>query len=409
MMPYHKLLILFVFLTTIHGQAAQRNCRDIVSDKTTESAQVEAQESEVAVEEEASELERVYAGPGVVIPREIVCDYCGVGNLAPASLQDPRYTLISTTADLQALQAQNPGKAPNFLGAALRCRGCGGHTPLWELGRPGQAPRPRAVTQRLPILTDTNLGKRYVELPAKYLELADPSSEINQLARAQHIAICPSCSVVSLTNSRPAAGVSCSGCGQNVPATNIFNTSELMNAADKGTKNGVRQNANGPGETTHSRRNIQPAPERLPKERLATPEETPDIQQGRRILNQYMTRWIAAGVTAIAVAAGSAYYVNNDPMIAEGQVIQIQDHVAVVKFHETPYFISDVQLQTYEANIVLDDRNALPGEEPMDVQVSDRVTVHYSWSDFHYLPFVFHPYEGAEFPDGSIVDGNSIQ
>lgn len=356
-------------------------------------------------------LVRIYAGPGVVIPRQIECQYCGEGSLMPASLKDPRITIMNSTADISALQDQSGGKSPNFLGAAIRCTSCGGHSPLWELGRPGELPRPKVKTTRLEIYTDAKLGKRYVLLPKEYKELADVDSEMNRLARAQHIAICPSCSVMSLTNSKPPEGVNCTGCGGLVPEVNIYNTQELLFAADKATKNSVNRNASGPGDSTYARRNIQPAPEKLARPTNVTTRNVgaEEIRQGRSILNGFNKKWIASGVAALAITGGSVYYMNNAPMIAEGMVISVENDIAVVRFAELPYFMSDSNLEMYEVSVVLSQRQTLPGELAQDVEKGDRVTIHYTWSDFHYLPFVFHPYSGAEFIDGSILNGSGIR
>jgi hypothetical protein len=161
----------------------------------------------------AKDLVRIYAGPGVVIPRQIECDYCGTGSLMPARLSDPRITIMNTTADVQALQERSGGQAPNFTGAAIRCTNCAGHTPLWEIRNPNEPPRPAARTTRLEIFMDQQLGKRYVNLPKEYEELARKDSEMNRIAQAQHIAICPSCSVTSLLDSRPSGGVQSSAVG----------------------------------------------------------------------------------------------------------------------------------------------------------------------------------------------------
>ena len=362
---------------------------------------LESSRSNVTASE--NDLVRIYAGPGVVIPRQIECDYCGAGSLMPARLSDPRITIMNTTADVQALQERSGGQAPNFTGAAIRCTNCAGHTPLWEIRNPNEPPRPAARTTRLEIFTDQQLGKRYVNLPREYEELARQDSEMNRIARAQHIAICPSCSVTSLLDSRPSGGVQCSGCGDNVPARNIFNTGDLLKDADKATRNSVNRNASGPGNTTRSRRNIQPAPERR-----VVPTRAEEAQ-GRSALNRFTKKWIGGGVAALGIIAGGAYYMNNTPIIAEGAVFRVQDNVATVMFQETPYYSEDRNLEQHEVQIVLSDRLTLPGEDALDVQPGDRVTIHYTWSDFHFLPFVFHPYSGAEFFDGSIVDGESIQ
>jgi hypothetical protein len=165
----------------------------------------------------------------------------------------------------------------------------------------------------------------------------------------------------------------------------------------------VNRNASGPGETTRSRRNIQPTPEARV---IPTPAE---VAQGRSALNSYTKKWIAGGVTALGILAGGSYYMNNTPVIAEGAVFRVQNNVATVMFQETPYYSEDRNLERHEVQIVLSDRMTLPGEDAIDVQPGDKVTIHYTWSDFHFLPFVFHPYSGAEFFDGSIVDGEAVQ
>ncbi len=348
------------------------------------------------------EMVRIYAGPGVVIPRELECDYCGTKSLMPARLTDPRITILNTTSDIAALREQSGGNSPDFIGAAIRCTNCAGHSPLWEIRNNGEAPRPAAKTTRLEIHTDPQLGKRYVNLPKEYQELARSDSEMNRIARAQHIAVCPYCSVTGLLEMKPPGGVQCSGCGNNVPATSIFNTGELLAAADKARRNLVNRTASGPGDNVRSRRNIQPAPEKL-----VIPTEQVEAQ-ARSALSRYATKWIASGVTALAILSGSAYYMNNTPVIAEGAVFQVKDNIATVRFQETPYYDDSLNIKTYEVDVILSERRTLPGEQPIDVLPGDRVTIHYTWSDFHFLPFVFHPYSGAEMFDGSIIDGEQI-
>lgn len=376
------ILYLLVFFSFLNASLGAGNCEGYLSNGV-----------------KAQDLVRIYAGPGVVIPRAIECIYCGDKSIMPPSLKDPRVTITNTTADIDSLSKLSGGKAPDFKGASIQCTNCGGHSPLWRLGRPGEPPVPYAKTTRLDIFTDNQIGKRYVLLPKEYEELADQNSEMNKLARAQHLAICPSCTVTTNVLSKEA--VSCPSCGDTITSKNIYDLSEILNAADKQTKNTVKNSASGPGDTTYSKRNIQPAPTK-------TYTTAAEIQQGRSALSSYAKKWIAAGVTSIAVLSATTYYMNNTPMIAEGIVTSVSNHVATVRFQETPYFSNDSNLKKYEVQVSLDQRNILPGEASVEIIPGDFVTVHYMWSNFHILPFVFHPYSGAEFNDGSFVEGSKI-
>lgn len=369
-------IFLVIFISTITFKVSAQSCVDYLNSSRSST----------------KEMVRIYAGPGVVIPRQIECIYCGQSSLMPASFTDPRITITNTVADVEGLRLRSGDKAPNFLGASIQCEDCGGHSPLWELGRPGEAPRPVAVTKRLEILTDTAKGKRYVLLPKEYEELARKDSEMNRLARAQHIAICPSCSVTTMTDSRPAGGLNCPACGGHVPQAGIYNTGDLLSGNDNSPR---ASSTTSPA--VEDVRSIPPKPKR------------DEVKNGRTAISSLTKKWIAGGATAVSVLLGSTYFYNNTPVIAEGMVVDIKNNVAVVQFQETPYFGNERDLKSYEVQIILNQINSLPGESQVEIEEGDYVTIHYTWSDFHILPFVFHPYSGAEFFDGSFIEGTGIQ
>lgn len=382
--------ILFVVLSLIQTvNASEQSCTEYLNKKS-------------------GKLVRIYGDEGVIVPGAVVCNYCGVKNFMPASINDPRFTITNTVADIDGLREKSGDKAPDFLGASLQCDNCSGHTPLWRLGRPGEAPIPEAKYVMVDIKKDPTNERRYIELPEEYQELADPDSEMNRLANAHHAAICPSCGNMTLTDSKPAGGLNCPSCAGHIPQENIYNTKKLL-ANQNGAKQEPQSDDKPAEPTVDETGSVQASTSQASKPQ-STDFDLETKRSGRKALGAWSKKWIAGGAVAVSALLGSTYYYNNTPVIAEGVVVEIKrDNVAIVQFRETPYFDGESNLASYQAQILLNELNSLPGELQTQIEKGDYVTIHYTWSDFHILPFVFHPYSAAEFFDGSFVEGSQIK
>ncbi|MCB0411879.1 MAG: hypothetical protein KDD22_05095 [Bdellovibrionales bacterium] len=334
-----------------------------------------------------SDLVRIYAGKGVVVPNLIECQFCGGETLMPASYADPR---VQLNVDVDGER-----------GATVECEGCGGHTPLWTLDGKGN-PIGRARQTQLTPKMDEERGKRYVEVPPEYLPLGDPQSEMNQLARNATVYICPSCATTTALGPRfDIEGQSCVGCGTGFSPDRVFNTKQLL--AEYQRNRETQRVREAVADSSPSSRSRILGRQTSPKEIREKKE------QGRAALSAFAKKWLFGGATALAVLSSATYWYNDVPVVATGVVMDISaNNVATVNFTETPYYTGERNLKTYQVDVLLDEMQSLPGDLPYSVQLGDVVSIHYEWADFHVLPFVFHPYTGIEMQDGSFVPGSGL-
>lgn len=317
---------------------------------------------------------------GSVIPQMAECPSCGTYSFMPADFSGTGL-LNYVVRDGQ----QRPG-------VSLGCQHCSSPITLWEVNPDTHQPISRAKLARQEVRRE---GKSaFVVLPAEYAPMIDPNNGYKAQLEKQLIHICPSCSTNTfVTTETNFAEHSCENCGTPLSREESYSPRDLL----------TKYIAN--------RETVRTAHREEAKKPTTPPQTTvPDLPaKAESALKLHAKNWLLGGVAAVAVLSSAAYWANDTPIVAQGEVVSISQNMATVAFQELPYISSDRQLDYYQVTVVLDQRQSLPGELPYQVQVGDVVTIHYEWADFHILPMVFHPFTGAEWADGSLSMGRDIQ
>ena len=311
----------------------------------------------------------------MVIPRVVECKTCGGHNLRPPSIEDDRIKLLNA-------------KGEGFQGFEIECNGCSASTSIWE--KKGNKITKAANDYEIPVFKDHTMEyddepyRRYVVLPTAFINMADPNSKINQVYAGRKLHLCHNCGEGALIKPQISYdGVHCFSCGKGVLKEHVYDTRDLL-------KKDIELRAN------------KKEREEIAKE-LGLNEVKEEITEAAN--KGLFKSLLKLGVLLTAViAAPTSYNMTNDTLLAEGRVLHIENNIAfaMVNFPNTRGGYTSEGVKVF-----LNKRNSLPGET-YQIKENDGVSVHFKKNHKNLLSFIFHPFTGAEFDDGSVVNGKNI-